>query len=139
MRFLRNLSALLVAAFILATPVVAFAATSTTSDEINKACETAKANGGEQPSYCKTVDTVTADTDPVTGANGIFVRVTNVIGFISGVVAIVIIIIAGGRLVLSRGDSAKIVTARQTIIYALVGLVVIVTARQIIVFILTRI
>lgn len=120
---------------VLLTPVVAQA---TTEQEITKACATAAKNGGQLPSYCSATSTTVKD-DPLTGPDGLLTTVTNIIAFISGLVAVVIIIVAGGRFVLSRGDAAKIVTARQTIAYAVVGLIVIITARQLIVFVLSRI
>ena len=140
MFIVRYFIALPIALLLLLTPAAVYAA-STTSDEIARACETAKANGGALPSYCAdTANTPSGNNDnPLTGPDGILTKVTNVIGFIAGVVAVVIIIVAGGKFVLSRGDSAKVVSARQTIVYALVGLVVIIVARQIIIFVLTRI
>jgi hypothetical protein len=122
---------------LLLTPIVAFAAS--TDTEIQKACATAAQNGGEQPSYCANINNSASKDDPLTGPGGLLTTVTNLIAYAAGIVAVAIIIIAGGRLVISRGDSAKVVTARQTIVYALVGLVVIIIARQVIVFILTRI
>lgn len=140
MFFVRFFIALPIALLLLLTPVAAFAANST-SNEIARACATAKAAGGAMPTYCSdTAGTTSTNTNnALTGPDGILTKVTNVIGFIAGIVAVVMIIIAGGKLVLSRGDSAKIVTARQQIIYALVGLVVIIVAREIIVFVLSRI
>ena len=57
---------------------------------------------------------------------------------LQGLVAVFVIMFAGGRMVLSQGDSAKVVTARQSIIYAVVGLVILV-ARTLIIFVLTKI
>jgi hypothetical protein len=133
--------ALPVALLLLATTSDVVVAASTTQDELTNACATAEINGGTKPTWCSDSATVTTTNsdNPVTGSKGVLTKVTNVIGFIAGVIAVIIIMIAGTRLILSRGDSAKIVTARQSIIYALVGLVVIVIAREIIVFILSRI
>jgi hypothetical protein len=140
MFFVRFFITLPVALLLLLTPVAVLAANST-SDEIAKACAAAKTNGSAVPTYCTdTAGNTSANTDNVlTGPDGILTKVTNVVGFIAGAVAVVIIIIAGGRFILSRGDSAKIVAARQAILYAVVGLVVIIVARQIIVFVLSRI
>lgn len=107
-----------------------------TQSDLQATCATAAANGGSLPTYCKEASN---KQDPLTGKDGVLTKVTNVVAFISGLVAVFIIIFAGGRMVLSRGDSAKIVTARQSIIYAIVGLVVILVARTIIIFVLTKI
>lgn len=119
--------------FALLLPAVAFAST---QSEITSACATAAQNGGEMPSYCQTTGTT---NDPLTGSNGTLTKVTNVVGFVAGVVAVVMIIIGGFRFVISRGDSAKAVTARQTIMYSVIGLIVIVFAREIVIFVLSRV
>lgn len=114
-------------------PIAVHASTET---DLAATCATAANNGGSLPTYC----TESANKkDPLTGKDGVLTKVTNVVAFISGLVAVFIIIIAGGRMVLSRGDSAKIVTARQSIIYAIVGLIVILVARTVIIFVLTKI
>lgn len=119
--------------FILLYPAVTSAST---QSEIDTACVTAAKNGGEMPSYCTTTDTT---KDPLTGTDGTLTKITNVVGFVAGAVAVVMIIIGGFRFVISRGDSAKVVTARQTIVYSVVGLIVIVFARELVIFVLSRI
>lgn len=107
-----------------------------TQSDLQATCATAAANGGSLPTYC----TEAANKkDPITGKDGVLTKVTNVVAFIAGLVAVFVIMFAGGRMVLSRGDSAKVVTARQSIIYAVVGLVVILVARTLIIFVLTKI
>ena len=122
-----------VALLLLMFPVVAHAST---QSDLDAACAKATATGGTRPTYC--IDSANA-SDPLTGKDGVLIKVTNIVAFITGVVAVFIIIIAGGRFVLSRGDSAKVVTARQAIIYAIVGLIVILVARTVIIFVLTKI
>ena len=51
-------------------------------------------------------------------------------------IAVVIIMISGLKMIMSSGDSKKLSDARNAIIYAAVGLVVIALARVIIEFIL---
>lgn len=78
-------------------------------------------------------------TDPLTGNNGVIVKATNIIALVAGVAAVIIIILAGIRFILSSGDSAKTGQARETIIYASVGLAVIVLSRTIITFIVSKV
>lgn len=73
--------------------------------------------------------------NPVTGT---IQRVVTIIAAIAGVVAIIMIIVAGISYILSGGEPAKIIAARNAIIYAVIGLIVIVLARTIIVFIVNR-
>lgn len=78
-----------------------------------------------------------SNEDPITG-NGIIITIANVIAWAAGAIAVVMIIFAGFRFVKSGGDPAKVTVARETIIYALIGLVVIVTARLIVGFVINR-
>jgi len=57
---------------------------------------------------------------------------------IIGIVTVIYIIIAGFVLVTSQGDSKSIAKARQTIIYACIGLGVVVSAEAIIMVVLGR-
>ncbi len=63
----------------------------------------------------------------------------NLVSIVVGIIAVIMIIIGGLRFVLSDGDSGKITTARNTIIYALVGLVLVAFAQVIVKFVLNRV
>lgn len=54
-------------------------------------------------------------------------------------VAIIYIIIGGIQLIASQGDPQKIAKARQTILYAVIGLVISISAEFIVLFVLGRI
>ncbi len=56
-----------------------------------------------------------------------------------GVASVIMIIIGGIRFVTSGGDSTKVNSARNTIIYAIVGIFVALLAQSIIVFIFNKI
>lgn len=58
------------------------------------------------------------------GDGGIFAQVTNVMLFIVGAISVIMIIIGGLRYVLSGGDSANVSAAKNTILYAIVGIIV---------------
>lgn len=82
---------------------------------------------------------VTNATDPVTGTKGVITRVSNVIAFAAAVIAVILIIFSGFRLVKSGGDSSKVAQARETIIYAIVGLIVIALSRAIVGLVISNI
>lgn len=65
-------------------------------------------------------------------------NVINVILIILGMVAVIMIIIGGIRYTTSNGDSSQIKSAKDTILYAVVGLVVAIFAFAIVNFILER-
>lgn len=81
-------------------------------------------------------DKSASDPSPVYGPNGILTKVANLLAVVGGIIAVVMIMVAGLKMVTSSGDSKKFSEARNTIIYAAVGIVVIVLARVIIEFIL---
>jgi hypothetical protein len=79
-----------------------------------------------------------ATKDPVTGANGLLAKITNLIAILAGVASVIIIILAGLRFVQSGGNSEDVVGARRALIYAVVGLIVILLARALVLLILSR-
>ena len=64
--------------------------------------------------------------------------VLNILALIIGIAAVVTIIIGGIKFILSNGDPSGVKSARETIIYALVGAVVAVFARAIVAFVLNK-
>jgi hypothetical protein len=81
----------------------------------------------------------TNKTNNITGAGGVIVKAVNIISIVAGIAAVIVIVIAGLRYVLSAGDSNATAGAKSMIIYALVGLVVIVLAQGIILFVTSKI
>jgi len=62
----------------------------------------------------------------------------NLFSAIIGIIAVVMIMIAGLKYITSQGESANIATAKNSIIYAAIGLVVVALAQVIVRFVLTR-
>lgn len=60
--------------------------------------------------------------------DGIFQTVTNFLLFLIGVVSVIMLIIGGFQYVISGGDSTKVEKAKNTILYAIIGLVVAILA-----------
>ena len=58
------------------------------------------------------------------GANSIFVTVTNILLFIIGAIAVIMLIIGGIRYVVSAGDQTAVTSAKNTILYAIIGIIV---------------
>jgi hypothetical protein len=81
----------------------------------------------------------TNGSDPITGTNGVLVKVTRLIATIAGVIAVIIMITGGIMYITSNGDPGKITTAKNTLIYAAVGLVIIALAQTLIVFVINRV
>jgi cytochrome bd-type quinol oxidase subunit 2 len=64
--------------------------------------------------------------------------VVNILSVLVGVVAVIMIIIAGLRFITANGDSGSIASARTSIIYAIVGLAVVALSQLIVKFVLHR-
>lgn len=70
------------------------------------------------------------------GTTGTFATITNVLLFIIGAIAVIMIVIGGMRYVLSGGDSNQITAAKNTILYAIVGIIVAILAYAVVNFVL---
>ena len=81
----------------------------------------------------------TQNTQGSVSLNSIIKTVINIFSFVIGVVAVIMIMISGYRFVTSGGDSSKVSSARSTITYALVGIVVAALAQGIVRFVLKSI
>lgn len=73
------------------------------------------------------------------GDNGVFGRITNVILLIVGIVSVIMLIYGGLRYILSGGDSKKVTDAKNTILYAIIGLIISLLAYAIVNFVLTSV
>ena len=58
------------------------------------------------------------------GDKGVFRQVTNTILYIVGIIAVIMLIIGGIKYVTSGGDSKKVTDAKNTVLYAIIGLVI---------------
>lgn len=65
-------------------------------------------------------------------------NVIDIVSLIVGVAAVVMIIIGGLRYVTSNGDSGQVGNAKNTILYAVVGLVVVALAQVIVKFVVAK-
>lgn len=71
------------------------------------------------------------------GQTGIFKTITNVLLFVLGAVSVIMIIIGGLRYVISGGNSTAVTAAKNTILYAIVGVIIALLAYAIVNFVLT--
>ncbi|MFI5271285.1 MAG: hypothetical protein ACHQT9_04545 [Candidatus Saccharimonadales bacterium] len=62
--------------------------------------------------------------------------VVNILSIVIGAAAVLMIVISGFKFVTSSGDSAKVASARSTLIYALVGVAVTALAQLLVHFVL---
>jgi cytochrome bd-type quinol oxidase subunit 2 len=71
--------------------------------------------------------------------NSTIATVINIFSVIVGVAAVIMIIIGGFRYITSSGDSASVNSAKNTILYAIIGLVIVALAQVIVRFVLNQV
>lgn len=90
---------------------------------------------GANPSICQQ----TGGTTKLFGPGSIWNRILNALTYVVGAISVLMIIIGAVRYALSSGDQNGITSAKNTIIYALVALIVAVMANALVNFVLTNI
>lgn len=83
-------------------------------------------------------DCATGDTD----ANGTLQKVAhtvvNIFSIIVGIVAVVMVIYGGFRYITSGGDSGRVGNAKNTLIYAIIGLIIVALAQFLVHYVFTQ-
>lgn len=88
----------------------------------------------------KGVDGIGGTTKGNTAAdfNNLIKQIINILLFLIGAIAVIMIIIGGIRYTTSGGDSSQAKGARDTILYAVIGLVIAIMAYAIVNFVISR-
>lgn len=137
---LLNLAMLLLIAVPAVAPATVLAADPTGSNATiqGSLCEGAKnlsVSGADK-------DTTATCTNDATGGetkvNALIKKVINIFSVIVGVVAVIMIIIGGFRYITSAGGGDKVKNAKNTILYALIGLVIVALAQVVVRYVLTQ-
>ncbi len=70
------------------------------------------------------------------GDGGVFQTITNVLLFIIGAISVIMLIIGGIRYTVSNGDAAAVTSAKNTILYAVIGIVIAILAYALVNFVI---
>jgi hypothetical protein len=119
-RFLQNLSlaaVLTLSLFVLTAPVVFAQNAADVCNGVAAAGASCVDNGG-------------------TSVNDVIGLVVNTLSSLIGVVAVIMIMVGGYKYITSSGDSSNIASAKNTILFAIVGLIVVALAQIIVRFVL---
>lgn len=73
------------------------------------------------------------------GPNSVWSRIISTITYVVGAIAVLMIVIGAVRYALSAGDQSQVTAAKNTILYALVALIVAIMANALVNFVLTNI
>jgi cytochrome bd-type quinol oxidase subunit 2 len=109
------------AMFMLSFGTITYAAPPSTND----VCEGIKATGGNCSGGNNEINNLVAD-------------IINIFSWVVGVVAVIMVIWGGFSFVTSAGDPQKSAKARNTILYALIGLVIVAMAQTIVRFVVRK-
>lgn len=84
-------------------------------------------------------DQAGANTSPLFGNGSIVNTVINVMLFIVGILCVIMIIYSGIRYVISRGQDTEVKNAKNTLLYAIVGLIIAMIAYALVNWVFTSI
>src|SRR6266403_1431041 len=114
----------------IAVPVLA----QTAQDQINNGlCSGSNLKFTDNPGQC----TATSE-DATTKIDNLVHTIVNLLSAIVGIVAVIMIIVGGFRYITSGGNDTSVTSAKNTILYAIIGLVVVALAQIIVRFTLSK-
>ncbi len=129
-----------VAVFMLAVPAlvpVAVSASGTCASNITSSVSQGASDAASSGGSSSTVDCSTPGNGSDTIAT-IASKIVNIFSIIVGAVAVIMIIYSGFRYITSGGDSGRVGSAKNSLIYAILGLVVVAIAQLIVHFVLNQ-
>ncbi|MBX4197630.1 pilin [Candidatus Saccharibacteria bacterium] len=112
----------------------ALAQTTDAQQQINNGlCAGSNLEFTENPGECNV-----AGTDATSQINNIVHTIVNLLSAVVGIVAVIMIIVGGFRYITSGGNDTSVTSAKNTILYAIIGLVVVALAQLIVRFTLSK-
>ncbi len=128
--FTKNLAGLLVISlallgFLFSSP---FSPSTQAAESSKAACEALAKAEGRASSTCAEGSGITVD--------GTVQMLLNLLSWVAGIIAVVMVMAAGLKYITSQGDSQKVAGAKNALIFAAVGIVIAVTAQIIVRFVL---
>ncbi|HEY5550158.1 MAG TPA: pilin [Candidatus Saccharimonadales bacterium] len=79
------------------------------------------------------------DPNATSSLNTTISRVINILSIVVGIVAVIMLIYGGFRYITSAGDTTRVASAKNTILYALIGLIIVALAQVIVRFVLKNV
>lgn len=116
---------------LLLVPIISF--TGIAEANVFSACDEARVRDS---TLCKEVETA---PDPFFGPSGLFADILGIITILVGIAAVIMIIVGGFQYITSAGDPARVSSAKNTLLYAVIGIVVVLFAQAIVQFVIRRV
>jgi hypothetical protein len=111
-----------------AVPAMASAACTSTANNIATGANKAL---GDSPVNCSSAG------NGLAGLGAVAKNIVDIFSILVGIVAVIMIIYGGFRYITSGGDSGSVGNAKNTLIYAIVGLIIVALAQVIVRFVLS--
>jgi len=93
--------------------------------------------GGSKTQVLGGIGETNSDCSGAKGQSAINATVT-ILSFIVGFVAVIMVIVSGFKYITSGGDSGKVASAKNTLIYALIGAAIAVLAQFLVHFVINK-
>lgn len=144
MKSLRFISALLctiLAASAMVLLPALLPAASAQENVLDPACQGFNPDDPDAPLLCKENKETTQQTpsdNKIYGPGGLINNIANIITIVVGIASVIMIIIGGFRYILANGEPNNISGAKDTIMYAVIGLVIALVAQALVIFVINR-
>lgn len=101
-------------------------------------CNTAASQspGAASSDLCKSNST---SANPLFGPKGVFTVIINIFSWVVGITATLMIVIAGFMYMTSGGDPQKTNQAKDTILFAIIGLIIVAVCQTLVFFVINNI
>lgn len=99
---------------------------------------------GSSDAACQAISVVNptgaCDSKAQTGStlSKVIKLILNLLSLVAGVIAVIMLIVGGLKYITSQGDASSAASARNTLLYAIIGLVIVVFAQMIVKFVLKK-
>lgn len=78
------------------------------------------------------------NSNPTKSINHTFANVINIFSVVAGILAVIMIVLAGTRYITSGGSQEKVASAKSTLTYAIIGLIIVALAQVLVQFVLNK-
>lgn len=90
------------------------------------------------PSQQAVCDSLGGCAEGGSSISGVLATALNILSLVAGTIAVIMIIIAGIKFTTSQGDAGKVSGARNSVIYAIVGIIVVLLSQVIVQFVIKQ-
>ena len=133
----RTIISTLIIAFIAISPVAFSGIVNAQAQSLQPGSPPSVGGSLEQGTCLSTNDCSNAPTATTDSVNNTVALVINIFSWIVGVISVIMIIWGGFKYITSGGDSNNVTAAKNTILYAIIGLVIVALAQVIVRFVIS--